>query len=342
MIRVQFVTALTVLALAGCPGSGVSFPDRGDGSGGGEVPLPWPDLGPPRDYPIVYACDTIDVLFVIDNSNTMAQEQESLAASLPKLVQRIEAIQPPIKSYRLGVISTDLGAGPFTVGTCKPPGDEGKLQNLPRGTSCAASYPRWLEGPSPSLPQDFACIAKLGVGGCGYEQQLEAALKALTAQPYNDGFLRKNAPLAIIFISDEDDCSAKDPGLFDDTDASLGALPTRCVRAADPTLPGAIADKLHPISRYLDGFRALKDNPKRIVLAAITGPKGPVQLDPTVGSGMKPICSSPLFGEATPGNRFAELCAAFADRGVQASLCDGDLGGPLDVIGKAIERSCLE
>jgi len=282
------------------------------------------------------------VLFVIDNSNTMAQEQDNLAANLPKLVQRIEAIQPPIKSYRVGVISTDLGAGPFTVGTCKPPGDEGKLQHAPHGSGCAASYPRWLVGPSTTLPEDFACIAKLGVGGCGFEQQMEAALKALTAQSENDGFLRANAPVAIIFISDEDDCSAKDLGLFDEANTSLGALPTRCVRAADLTLDGALPEKLHPVSRYIDGFRALKDNPKRVVVGAITGPKGKVVLDPAIGTGMKPICSSTEFGEATPGNRFAELVEAFGDRGVQASLCDGDLGGALDVIGKAIERSCLE
>jgi uncharacterized protein YfcZ (UPF0381/DUF406 family) len=329
MSRVLFVLPLAALAAA-CPGERWSAADLGDA----RAPVDGAGASAEaRDLPTVYACNTVDVLFVIDNSNTMAQEQDNLAANLPKLVQRIEAIQPRIKSYRLGVVSTDLGAGPYTIGTCKPKGDEGRLLHAPHGAGCAASYPRWLEGPSPTLAQDFACVAKLGVGGCGYEQQLEAALRALTAQPENAGFLRSNAPLAIIFISDEDDCSAKDEKLFDPDDAALGALSTRCVR---------LVDKLHPVARYSVGFRALKDNPKRVVVAAITGPAGPVQLDPGLPTGMKPICSSPQLGEATPGNRFAELVQSLGERGVQASLCDGDLSNALDVIGKAIERSCLE
>jgi hypothetical protein len=313
-----------LLALSGCPGGANVVPrdavaEAADGAG--------------RELPTVYACNTVDILFVIDDSGTMFQEQENLAQSFPKLIARIEAITPPIKSYHVGVISTDIGAGPFVTGTCTPNGDDGVLQHAPHGGGCAASYPLYLSGPGPQVAQDFACIAKLGTEGCGYEQQLESALRALAAQPANDGFVRQSAPLAIVFITDEDDCSAQDTALFDESDAALGPLPTRCVRRTD---------KLHPVSRYVQGFRALKDRPERIVVAAITGPPGPVQLDPTLPTGMKPICSSTQFGEATPGNRFAELVKPFGDRGVQASLCDGDLSQALDVIGKAIERVCIE
>ncbi len=324
---------LGALALAACPGSSNLTPREAGPEQGAPGSDALSELGARDGLPTVYACNTVDVLFVIDDSGTMSQEQENLAASFPKLIARLEGIKPAVKSYHLGVVSTDLGAGGREIGTCKGSGDDGKLLHAPHGSGCAASYPKWLEGPAATVAQDFACIAKLGTEGCGYEQQLEAALRALTTQPENAGFLRKNAPLAIIFISDEDDCSAKDASLFDPDDLSLGELPTRCVR---------LLDKLHPISRYVDGFRALKDNPERIVVAAITGPAGAVVLDPKLGTGMKPICSSPSFGEATPGNRFAELVKQFGERGVQASLCDGDLAAPLDVIGKALERVCLE
>jgi len=56
----------------------------------------------------------------------------------------------------------------------------------------------------------FQCMALLGDGGCGIEGQLEGAQRALDGHRLdNDGFLRPNSMLAVIFITDEDDCSIK-------------------------------------------------------------------------------------------------------------------------------------
>ena len=324
-------------ALLGCPGTGGGIVASDTTAPGTDVADAFPsplDLGH-HDVPVVYACDTVDILFVIDNSNSMAEEQQNLITNFPQFIQAIEAIEPKIKSYHVGVISTDLGAGPYSgplMGPCVPDGDAAKLQHDPSGSGCAASYPTYLEGPAPSLAQDFGCIAQLGVGGCGYEQQMEAALKALTDQPSNSGFMRVNAPLAIIFVTDEDDCSAKDTTLFDPDDQSLGPYPSRCVLQLS---------KLQPVTRYIQGFKALKTKPERVVVAAITGPAGNVETDPTTGK-VTPVCSSPEFGASLPGNRFQDLVNGFGTRGVMESLCQGDLAQPLDVIGKAIERVCLE
>lgn len=290
--------------------------------------------GPIVDAPTVYACDTVDILFVVDNSGSMFQEQQNLVASFPQFIQQIEAIQPKIKNYHVGVVSVDVGAGPYTYtgSSCKPGGDEGKLQHAAVGAGCTGTYPKFLEGPSSTVAQDLGCIAALGIDGCGFEQQFEAALQALKSQPENDGFLRKNAPLAIIFISDEDDCSAADLSIFDPDTSKLGSLKTRCV---------AHLGLLKPVQEYVAAFKALKDDPKRLVVAAITGPPGTVVIDESKFAGQEPICSSTQFGEAAAGNRFADLVAAFGDRGVQRSLCDGDMAQALSVIGKAIERVCL-
>src|SRR5262249_9469785 len=60
----------------------------------------------------------------------------------------------------------------------------------------------------------FSCIAQVGASGCGLEHQLAAVRAAfgdpamnLPAPPGNQGFLRDNAFLAIIWITNEDDCS---------------------------------------------------------------------------------------------------------------------------------------
>jgi len=73
-----------------------------------------------------------------------------------------------------------------------------------------------------NLTDVFSCLAQaVGVGGCGYEHQLQSIRVALNPivgnpndpsnppiNPQDVGFLRDKAYLAIVIISDEDDCSA--------------------------------------------------------------------------------------------------------------------------------------
>jgi metal-sulfur cluster biosynthetic enzyme len=56
----------------------------------------------------------------------------------------------------------------------------------------------------------FKCMALVGDDGCGIEGQLEGAKRALDGhRAENSGFLRSNSVLAVIFITDEDDCSVQ-------------------------------------------------------------------------------------------------------------------------------------
>jgi hypothetical protein len=61
-----------------------------------------------------------------------------------------------------------------------------------------------------SLSDAFTCISSMGQNGCGFEHTLEAAYQALsdTTILENQGFLRPDAVLAVVFDTDEDDCSA--------------------------------------------------------------------------------------------------------------------------------------
>src|SRR5438445_254370 len=73
----------------------------------------------------------------------------------------------------------------------------------------------------------FTCIAALGDQGCGFEGQLKSVRWALDANaatfpPENDGFLRPEAFLAVILITNEDDCSVPDDsGMVDPTPMSM-------------------------------------------------------------------------------------------------------------------------
>jgi hypothetical protein len=152
--------------------------------------------------------------------------------------------------------------------------------------------PRCRNYAGESLEEALACIADLGTTGCGFGQPLEAMAQALDpASASNLGFVRPDAHLAVVFVSDEDDCSAASPQLFNDTEtdifSAMGPLTTyrcfefgitcnidargaqglrqHCVPRDDPST------LLHPIDRYVSLLQSIKD-PTRLLLAAIAGP----------------------------------------------------------------------
>ncbi len=56
----------------------------------------------------------------------------------------------------------------------------------------------------------FQCMALVGDSGCGIESPLEGAKRALDGHRVeNSGFLRSDSTLAVVFITDEDDCSVQ-------------------------------------------------------------------------------------------------------------------------------------
>lgn len=196
----------------------------------------------------------IDILFVIDNSPSMAPKQKVLAAAIP---QFISAIDSTGADYHVGIVTTDLGFNvpdgthtgrPFPgnlVTACNTAaGDDGILQNRActsrtelKGEAAAAcatlcpdskyvpsgvpyiskvagitNVPVSISGGMDIGPQlAFRCLSLVGDQGCGIEQPLEAAKRALTRnyRPENRGFNRESSTLAVIFITDEDDCSVQ-------------------------------------------------------------------------------------------------------------------------------------
>ncbi len=69
--------------------------------------------------------------------------------------------------------------------------------------------------------QALACMAPMGVNGCGFESPLEAMLQALNpAATWNLGprpFVRDGAALGIVIVGNELDCSVRTPAMMDDT-----------------------------------------------------------------------------------------------------------------------------
>jgi hypothetical protein len=234
------------------------------------------------------------------------------------------------------VVSSDLGTPGSTVPSCanSDVGDDGLLNPIRNGQALRThepwttlapgerparcgmdpnQYPSFLTFTADAtdavaFAEDFVCNAFLSTGGCGLEQQLESVYRALVVHDPRDrpgnmdpnaGFVRDNAVLALVIISDEEDMSVRDcryaergrpctdalsvfdstSGQWSSSDLNLRAYQYR---------PGSDQDPTWPLDRYIDptnparGFLSLKPgHPDLVVFAAITG----VPINPPLRAG---------------------------------------------------------
>jgi hypothetical protein len=163
-------------------------------------------------------CTKIDFLFVVDNSGSMAREQESLSNSFPGFMQVIER-QVEGKDFHIMVVDTD---GPSSVETSlantSEPSSElrcdvqiGAGRRLDSsGADCGLrGGMRFMSPEQPDLTDTFTCVAQVGTDGSDYEQPVRALLRATSAPLTGDGcnaqFLRRDAMLVVTLVTDEDD-----------------------------------------------------------------------------------------------------------------------------------------
>lgn len=162
MRRVQHIAGAALVGLVGCEQSVVVL-----------------DLTRTDTFTQTAVLEPSDVLFVVDNSQSMAEEQALLSDGVLGFVGALGATEA---DYRFIVVTTDTSAA-----------DAG----LARGGVL-----------DPFMPDlDAAAVAALAVGtrGSRAEEGLRAAVMALDGR--NPGFPRESARLDVVFISDEDDQS---------------------------------------------------------------------------------------------------------------------------------------
>ena len=345
----------------------------------------------------------LDLLIIIDDSLSMREEQAKLAEQVPRLVNLLltggeadpDAVEPfpPVQSLHVGIITPDLGYSTVPPHDFTPPDDfsppsqcsatgkAGFMQTEgaagdPREPCTAMTIPEgtlYLNYPEPpfdavDLVNDVECLTGQD-NGCGYEQQLEAILES-DRNPANGGFSRDDALLAIILITDEDDCSTTDPRVFDTqpTEGNPFQGPFTTGGALQPNLRcWEHADALQPITRYVEEVAKLKSDPSQIVFAAITGMPEDSRLDrenfandserydailaaPDMeevpdpaqddqeGQALTPACTATDgSGSAAPGRRIVETMKGLADNNtgvgtVVESICAADYAPALDAI----------
>ena len=365
------LTLAALIAVTACSDPGV---DLGADDGFGSDYEIVTDIDPERNH-------NVDVLFVIDNSGSMAEEQSSLTASMEADVFGVFEDSFGVRpNMHVGVISTDTGAGPFNISGCSGNGDDGVLQDDARGVGCSPPDDPYIIDTLPedagprvvnytgAIHETFNCIAPLGIDGCGFEQPLESMRRALDGHnPENAGFLRDDAMLAIVILADEDDCSTKNTQMFDTSqnsiDDPLGPLSSfRCFEFGvqceedDPRTPGIRkncvprleSEYMTPVSEYVDFVKGLKSDPTQIIVTAITGPNSPVVVsrDQNGNPQLDPSCESPGLGSAAPAVRLSGFVAGFRGRGITASICTNGIGPEMRyassvIAGSATGSACL-
>jgi hypothetical protein len=319
----------------------------------------------------------IDILFVIDNSGSMGEEQAALGVNFPLFMAVLNGIEGGLPNVHIGVVSSNVGVGGYNIPGCIGQGDNGALQAdgnvLVAGQPKCTAVPtgkKYIEDVLPdgattriknysgTLEDTFTCIATLGTDGCGFEQHLESMKRALDGtQPGNGDFLRKDAFLAVIIIADEDDCSAVNSAVFDPNDTaltgSLGPLESfRCtefgITCNEGNLTRAAASYtgckprtdsyLRSPQDYANFLKGLKDDPNLIIVSGIVGNAEPVRVRL---DGTKPklveSCSSTANGTADPAVRIKYFLDQF-NGSTNTSICSNDLSAALQKIAENLAR----
>jgi len=344
----------------------------------------------------------IDILFMVDNSQSMLPLQAKLLLQFPvfmnalKMLPSADGTGMALPDIHVAVVSSDTGPGKFDLPAyhCSFGGDRGQFQNTPRGTCTAspfknptdtylsASMNQGVTNYNGDISTAFTCIAALGDQGCGFEGQLKSvrwALDPVNTPDTNLGFLRPEAFLAVILITNEDDCSVPDDSdMVDPTQttmaSTLGPLWSwRCnefghlcningtlqppARGPAMNLQGCVSNdtpsgKLTYVSDEIAFLKSLKTDPNQIFVAAITGPATPYSVemiqqgnDTEMHPNVVHSCVENSGEYADPSVRIQQWVLAFGGHGLLETICADSfapaLGQIATELGKLLGPQCL-
>lgn len=322
--------------------------------------------------------DNLDLLFVVDNSSDMERRQLELTWSFQHLIAAVTRVDGRLPDLHIGVISTDLGAGPFgtPANDCDAAGDGGLMLTETRLPGCDVIDGNYLlrieaggevlANYSQPLEQAFDCIARLGSRGCDYEQPLAAMKRALDGSlAANLGFVRESSVLGVIFLTDEDDCSARVPALFDPDNPDLPAASdpewrcftsgVTCSGVDDVFPPGwqmgceprADSPYVADVDDYIAFLSDLKPDPNHLVVSGIIGDPNLVNVEVEIDDrlSLAPACTDGS-GTVYPGVRMRHFFDGFGAGTEYESLCQGEqpmgiLGDIADELRRALGSTCL-
>ena len=206
------------------------------------------DLGPlvdnpPVEEPLVQVDRTlcvpqpqVDILFVVDNSCSMSEEQAALGENFPGFMEYFTGSG---LDYHIGVVSTDMESST----------ERGRLRRI--------NGHNYIDQESENPILLFQAMANMGTN-CAIDEMGRAAayatLELNATLPRNEGFARPDAALHMVFISDEEDQSTNNPSNneFLEWMANHKESPDLVTAHAIVGKPGEVCDAIDSVgTRYL-------------------------------------------------------------------------------------------
>jgi len=157
-----------------------------------EAPVPENPIQSDRVVQVVEP--VVDILFIVDNSSSMGNEQQQLRTNFPIF---LDSFVNSGMDYHIGVVSTDM------------------QRQQHRGKLRTGLGERYIDVDTEDPDGVFSAMTNgLGVIVGSVESGRAAAYTALEIRvddPENEGFLRDEADLHMIFVSDDNDYSGANP-----------------------------------------------------------------------------------------------------------------------------------
>lgn len=139
----------------------------------------------------------LDVLWIIDNSGSMGDEQTELAKNFDAFIHGFIGTEV---DFKMAITTTDTSSAD-------------KKGKIVAGSDTKLTFAKAQENPTQFMA-DFEALVKVGTKGSGNEKGLEASEGFV--DKYAASFLRPDAYLAVVLVSDEEDQSPKSPGEYVD------------------------------------------------------------------------------------------------------------------------------
>ena len=356
---------------------------------------------PPGDACAGLGCNMVDILFVVDNSPSMGSAQRRLKEAFPAFLEQITT-QLARTDFHLMVVDTDASGQDGTCNRlCPQVGFDasiGENHGLCTGFACASItersvcdstlgagvvYPvggnasnrncnfpegrRYLTSKDENVEERFLCSASVGTLGDGNERPMGAMFAALGVESQkggcNEGFLREDALLVVVIVSDAGNTAAElDSSKVQDWRKQLLAL--KCGREEGVV----VMTVSHDGSRIAPWYSVLTNTASNVGYeddlagqwrdycdlvpgdACCCTTTCPDPLPPDCMPDPRPrvcaacankpppweLCWFVFTGYATPLARFAD---SFGERGSHREICD-DFSGILDGTLEAVRKAC--